>query len=509
MALLDRPLLDTKISMAWLGTILATIAGSSVFILMNILKKIFPQQIMPSGINVEEQGVPVSGKPNVYKSGLLKHSSEETVDRFYPEVKTLYDGFLRGIQQSKNGNCLGSRKDNKSPYTFQKYPEVWQNAAGLGSSFITKLGLKPENATNVGIYAKNCAEWAISAIACIRYSMVTVPLYDTLGADAVSYIVQQTEIEAIVVEDEAKIKKILDASSSMPSLRHLIAIKPEAVTPELLEKAVLVGIQLHRFDELVEEGKNDAQQDVVPTPDDTYMICYTSGTTGNPKGVILTHRNLVANISAFIRIIDTFAPELNAPEECVSISYLPLSHVFEQDVHWSVLTAGGSIGYFRGDVRELGNDMMALRPTIFPSVPRLWNRFYDGVQAKVQKSGFLSKAMFKKAYERKLLEIKQRIVRNNSVWDKLVFNKIQEQFGGRVRFAITGSAPISPQVLEFCRVTLGAHVMEGYGQTESTAMATATWPGDYAGGHCGGPAVCSLIKLADVPDMGYFAVIFW
>lgn len=117
--------------------------------------------------------------------------------------------------------------------------------------------------------------------------------------------------------------------------------------------------------------------------------------------------------------------------------------------------------------------------------------------------------MFKKAYERKLLEIKQRIVRNNSVWDKLVFNKIQEQFGGRVRFAITGSAPISPQVLEFCRVTLGAHVMEGYGQTESTAMATATWPGDYAGGHCGGPAVCSLIKLADVPDMGYFAVIFW
>lgn len=102
MALLDRPLLDTKISMAWLGTILATIAGSSFFILMNILKKIFPQQIMPSGINVEEQGVPVPGKPNVYKSGLLKNSSEETVERFYPEVKTLYDGFLRGIQVELN-----------------------------------------------------------------------------------------------------------------------------------------------------------------------------------------------------------------------------------------------------------------------------------------------------------------------------------------------------------------------------------------------------------------------
>jgi hypothetical protein len=98
MALLDRSLLDTKISMAWLGTILATIAESSVFILMNILKKIFPQQIMPSGINVEEQGVPVPGKPNVYKSGLLKNSSEETVERFYPEVTTLYDGFLRGIK---------------------------------------------------------------------------------------------------------------------------------------------------------------------------------------------------------------------------------------------------------------------------------------------------------------------------------------------------------------------------------------------------------------------------
>jgi len=89
--------------------------------------------------------------------------------------------------------------------------------------------------------------------------------------------------------------------------------------------------------------------------------------------------------------------------------------------------------------------------------------------------------------------------------DKLVFNKIQEQFGGHVRFTITGSAPISPQILEFIRVTLGGHVMEGYGQTENSAMATATWPGDYVGGNCGGPAVCTLLKLADVPDMGYSA----
>uniref|UniRef100_A0A914D5H8 long-chain-fatty-acid--CoA ligase n=1 Tax=Acrobeloides nanus TaxID=290746 RepID=A0A914D5H8_9BILA len=123
--------------------------------------------------------------------------------------------------------------------------------------------------------------------------------------------------------------------------------------------------------------------------------------------------------------------------------------------------------------------------------------------AKIAKSGFLSRAIFKTAYNRKLAEIRQGIVRNDSVWDKLIFNKIQEQFGGHIRFTITGSAPISPQILEFIRVTLGGYVMEGYGQTENSAMATATWPGDYVGGNCGGPAVCTLLKLEDVPDMDY------
>lgn len=131
---------------------------------------------------------------------------------------------------------------------------------------------------------------------------------------------------------------------------------------------------------------------------------------------------------------------------------------------------------------------------------------HQNFQSKVANAGFLSKIIFNLAVSQKRNLLKEKIVTNNSIWDKLVFNKIQQQIGGRVRLMITGSAPVSAEVLEICRISLGAIILEGYGQTEATAMTTMTWPGEAEGAHCGGPAVCSLLKLGDVPELDYFSV---
>jgi long-chain acyl-CoA synthetase len=177
----------------------------------------------------------------------------------------------------------------------------------------------------------------------------------------------------------------------------------------------------------------------------------------------------------------------------------------EQVCHWCVLMLGGSIGYYSGDIQTLNDDLKALKPTIMPVVPRLLNRFYDVVQTQLSRSNPLARAMFRIAFWQKRRLLRQRIISNKTIWDRLVFRKIQDEIGGRMKLLITGSAPVSEDVMEMCRVMFGATVVEGYGQTEATAMVTITWPGDCVAGHCGGPASCSTIRLADVPELNYFA----
>ncbi|CAD5221891.1 unnamed protein product [Bursaphelenchus xylophilus] len=459
----------------------------------------------PKGVSRDRQAVPVEGEVGlVLKSGLLAGEKERWIETIYPEATTLYQLFLRGLEVSGNRRCLGYRVEKEAPYTFISYAETFRRARNIGSAFISYLGVDPGNKTLIGIYAQNCPEWTISCIGAIRYSMVTVPLYDTLGADAAKFIVKDTGMQIIVVDNGAKVQRLLSTIEETPSLKHIVVIKESEVTSELLEEGTKKNVKIHTFSHLLHVGETDVQPDVEPTPDDMFIICYTSGTTGTPKGVVLNHRNLVANVSGVIKTMRAFLPETESPDQ-VSISYLPLSHMFEQVCHWCLFALGGSVGYFRGDVRHLNSDMKALKPTIFPTVPRLLNRFYGLIQKQLQDKNPLKRALLKLAYNKKLSHVKAGIIENDSIWDRLVFNKFQAELGGNLKFTVTGSAPISEECLEACRAAFGCHILEGYGQTECTAMATMTWPGEIVGGHCGGPAICSNIKLEDVAELNYFA----
>uniref|UniRef100_A0A915AGU2 Long-chain-fatty-acid--CoA ligase n=1 Tax=Parascaris univalens TaxID=6257 RepID=A0A915AGU2_PARUN len=408
----------------------------------------------------------------------------------------------RAIEQKLNphGQCLGYRPAPKQPYRFLTYTEVFQRGRDFGCALITKVGLTPGNETRVGIYGKNRPQWFISAFGCVQQSIVIVPLYDTLGPEAVTYIIQQTEMSTIIVDTVEKAKKLLKRED-LPLLVNLIIIEESGLS-EL--ETTDHNLTIYSFKRLVNEGHQNSIPMALPKADDTYIICYTSGTTGSPKGVILSHRNMIASVSAFYLLLWNFAPQYISPSE-VAISYLPLSHTFEQLSHWCTFMLGASTAYYSGSIQQLNNDLMDVKPTIFPVVPRLLNRFYDLIQVKLKNSNPLFRAIYSYAYNRKLLLLKRGIVCNDTVWDKLIFRKIQAQIGGKVHLIVTGSAPVSAEVLETCRVVLGTVIVEGYGQTECTGLVTSTWPGDFVGGHCGGPATCTLLKLADVPELQYYA----
>uniref|UniRef100_A0A671MA40 Long-chain-fatty-acid--CoA ligase n=1 Tax=Sinocyclocheilus anshuiensis TaxID=1608454 RepID=A0A671MA40_9TELE len=359
------------------------------------------------------------------------------LSHFYEDAKTIYEFFHRGLRESKNGPCLGSRKP-KQPYEWLSYSEVIERAENLGSAFLHK-GHSKDREPYIGIFSQNRPEWTISELACYTYSLISVPLYDTLGTEAIGYILEKACISTVVCDVPEKAKLLLDCvSGRQHTVKTLILI--ENFAADLVSRAQQCGIDIIS---LKDAEVNKPQ--IPPQPDDLAIICFTSGTTGNPKGAMLTHRNIVSNSSAFI-----YVTKVNTD---VHISYLPLAHMFERVVQGVILMHGARIGYFQGDIRILMDDLTTLKPTVFPVVPRLLNRMFDKIYG--QANSPLKRHILEFAFRRKENEMKSGIMRRDSVWDKIIFKKVQASVGGHVRMMLTGAAPISAPVLTFLRAALG------------------------------------------------------
>ncbi|XP_038152909.1 long-chain-fatty-acid--CoA ligase 5 [Cyprinodon tularosa] len=447
----------------------------------------------PADLNNQTLGV----KDGARKSALLEDNNN-LMSYHYNDAKTLYEVFHRGLRVSGNGACLGYRKPGR-PYQWLKYKQVSDRAQHLGSGLLHK-GLKPNSETFIGIFAQNRPEWIIGELACYTYSMVAVPLYDTLGPEALVFIINQAEISTVLCDNQKKAEALLlNHEKGQTSVLKMVVLM-DSFSTELIERGKKCGVDILSMEELEGLGKGNLQKPLPPKPEDLCIVCFTSGTTGNPKGAMLTHENVVADAAAVLR---TFETSLVPSPEDISISFLPLAHMFERIVQTVVYGAGAKVGFFQGDIRLLPDDMKTLQPTVFPVVPRLLNRIYDKVQSGATTP--FKKWLLNFAAEMKYAEVKDGIIRKNSIWDKLIFNKVQESLGGRVRIMVTGAAPISPSVLSFLRAALGCQIFEGYGQTECAAACTFTLPGDATSGHVGVPLPCNLVKLVDVEEMNYFA----
>jgi len=191
--------------------------------------------------------------------------------------------------------------------------------------------------------------------------------------------------------------------------------------------------------------------------------------------------------------------------EDMYISYLPSAHSFEQAVFGLSLVYGMRCGFFGGNVLKLTEDMQILKPTLFPSVPRLYNRIYGKLQDKVKEASGVKGWLINKAIAAKSYYHKNGQGLTHKVYDKLVFSKMKQVLGGNVRMMITGSAPISPDVLDFLKIAFCSDIVEGYGMTETCAGSFVTFPGDPETGHVGGPLQNVKIRLRDIPEMGYMS----
>ncbi|KAF4118913.1 hypothetical protein G5714_000964 [Onychostoma macrolepis] len=441
------------------------------------------------------QSVEVQG--NGYARRSILQDSDTCMTYYYKDAQTMYEFFLRGLRVSNNGPCLGSRKPGK-PYKWLSYKEVADRAEFAGSALLHR-GHSQTGDKYIGIFAQNRPEWTISEMACYTYSLVAVPLYDTLGTEAISYIIDKATISTVICDIADKARLVLDCVSGRKHSIKTIVIM-ENFDSELTAQAQQKGIEILSLKELEAIGKANYKTPIPPKPEDLALICFTSGTTGSPKGAMLTHGNVVSNCSAFIKVTEGL---LKPSPQDVLISFLPLAHMFERVVEGVLLVHGARIGYFQGDIRLLMDDLKTLKPTIFPVVPRLLNRMFDKIFGQANTP--LKRWLLDFATSRKEAELKSGVVRKDSMWDKLIFSKVQASLGGHVRLMITGAAPVSPTVLTFLRAALGCQFYEGYGQTECTAGCTMSLPGDWTAGHVGTPLPCSFVKLVDVAEMNYFA----
>ncbi|GJN29596.1 hypothetical protein PR202_gb17836 [Eleusine coracana subsp. coracana] len=334
--------------------------------------------------------------------------------------------------------------------------------------------------------------------ACNALGVCCIPLYDTLGAGAVEFIICHAEIPIVFVE-EKKIGEFLISFAAIISFG--------GVTNGQKEEASSHGLSIFSWEEFLIMG-GELQLDLPEKKkSDICLIMYTSGTTGEPKGVMISNESILLNIAG----IDSFIQSVGEvfSQDDVYLSYLPLAHIFDRIFEEVFISHGSKIGFWRGDVKLLVEDIAELRPTIFCAVPRVLDRIYSGLNAKISAGGILKKTLFNFGYKLKLDNMRKGIRHENAApfFDKLVFSKVKERLGGKLRIILSGGAPLSAQVEEFLRVVTCAHIVQGYGLTETCAGSFSSIPNEISMLGTVGPPVSHIdVRLESVPEMGYNAL---
>ncbi|GMH39572.1 hypothetical protein BSKO_07470 [Bryopsis sp. KO-2023] len=454
------------------------------------------------GVPLPEKLTP-GGQWNVVRSALSPHKLVTTYRAPDDNILTLHDNLETSISRYPAEPYLGSRErfpdGGYGEYKWSTYSEVGERRTAIGSGLV-RLGLNPHS--TVGLYSINCPEWVLLDAAAHAYSMISVPLYDTLGSDAVQYICSHAEVEAVGCS-AAVLRTMLQCLQDCPTIRLLIVWGLDEsqlpVPPSGSSCRILSLRQVEMF------GQEHTVSHIPPQPSDLATICYTSGTTGVPKGAMLTHANLISNSAGNCWLLDTINMKDFGPGHR-HISYLPLAHIYERVNLVTCTHEGVAVGFYHGDVQELLDDIMELRPTIFCSVPRLWNRIYDKVMSQMRQSNPIVRRLFETAFAAKKAAMEKGDIsraRLGALWDRLIFSKLKAKLGGSVTFMTTGASPMSAEVFDFLKICFGAVVMEGYGMTETACTITTTRDGDTLSGHVGSPIPCCEVKLDDIPEMGY------
>jgi long-chain acyl-CoA synthetase len=380
-----------------------------------------------------------------------------------PVPRTLTELFFDAIDRH-GGQPVAMRAKREGRWVDISHRELAERVRHL-SLGLRALGIAAGE--RVAILSENRPEWAIADYACLTARCADVPIYPTLPARQVEYILRDAGVSALLVSNAVQLAKIASAGERLPALRRVIAFDPDLAGPGVTALA-----------EVEERGAAmDAQEPAwraeaqAAGPDDVATIIYTSGTTGDPKGVMLTHGNITSNVTSAVGLF-AFAPGLDC------LSFLPLSHIFERMFgHFCMLHAGVVINY-AGSIDTVPADMLDRRPHFMASVPRLYEKIYARVLDTVRAASPLRRALFGWARqvgetwaERTIdrLPIPPLLALQRTVADRLVFATLRARTGGRITFFISGGAPLAPEIAKFFYAA-GMPILEGYGLTETSPV---------------------------------------
>ena len=428
-------------------------------------------------------------------------------DNYEMEFATLHELYNKYFSENPHDNAMGHRLNNEdgtlaNVFTWLSKTEIKERCEELASGMVNLDLFNTNKEWNgfemkmIAIYSKNSVNYLISDMAMAMQGITCVPIYDTLGEEATEFIFNQTKIRTCFVTSNhvEKLLKSQKEKKKFKYLKTLVVLDPENLDKELVKENN--SFKVLTFEDVMESGRAQMRPWANVTPETAYCISYTSGTTGVPKGAVLTHKNLLSVFGAVHSRVELGRDDIH-------ISYLPLAHIFERAVYNICLSRNVKIGVFNGNVLKLKEDLGILKPTMFISVPRLFNKFYDTIKGGINQATGLKRKLVDMAVDTKLKNLKESCSYTHGFYDTIVFKKMKNVLGGRVKFMVTASAPISLEVLNFLKICFSCPILEAYGQTEGTGGEFVTYSYDPQGGHVGGPAPQNEFKLVDVEEMQY------
>ncbi|XP_045580677.1 fatty acid CoA ligase Acsl3 [Salmo salar] len=444
-------------------------------------------------------------------------ATKRLVSSLHPGVDTLDKVFEDASRRFHDRDCLGTREvvmeeDERQSngkffkkvilgqYRWLSYAETHRAAACFGIG-LAALGQRAHN--NIAIFCETRAEWVIAAQACFMQNFPLVTLYSTLGGPAITHGLNETEVSHIITSRELLETRLKFILLEVPRLQHIIVVDNTPTKWPGYPR----GISVHNMATVQELGtkpENVSRGRKQPMPSDIAVIMYTSGSTGVPKGVMISHSNIIAGITGMAERIP------NLGENDTYIGYLPLAHVLELSAELVCVAHGCRIGYSSPQTladqstkikKGSKGDASVLQPTLLAAVPEIMDRIYKNVMTKVEEMSSAQRTLFTLAYNYKLEQLSQG--RSTPLCDNLVFKKVRSLLGGKTRVLLSGGAPLSAATQRFMNVCFCCPVGQGYGLTETCGAGTISEMWDYSTGRVGGPLVCSEIKLKDWVEGGY------
>jgi long-chain acyl-CoA synthetase len=401
------------------------------------------------------------------------------------QSKTLAD--LLPLSAQVYGDAPVVRYKDGEQWVDRSFNQVLEISRRLGLG-LTQLGV--EKGDRVAILANTRPEWSYFDFAALTIGATVVPIYQTNSAEECRYVLENSDTKVVVVEDDEQLAKIREVRSQLPQLEHTVLMIGEA------DDAISMAALSAKGDEADPALWEQRYSSV--TPGDICTFIYTSGTTGPPKGCVISHGNYRA-------MLDMVNETSVIEEGDVTYLYLPLAHSFALLIQFGSFDLGTTIAYWERDPLKILPNLAELKPSYFPSVPRIFEKIYTAATSGMEKEGGLKKAVFdwsiKVGKKMRTVERSGRkpgflLSREYAFADKKVLSKIRGLFGGNLRLAVSGAAPINPEILRFFDAA-GVLVLEGWGMTETSTAATISQPDDFKVGTIGKPFPGCEVKIAD------------